>query len=76
MPNNYIAWKPSKINIFLHKIKRNDSNITEIACYPCFFDNKSAYPYNKKREEEIKVLGSEGFVRVAKNYELISYDQI
>ncbi|MFO7806950.1 MAG: ChbG/HpnK family deacetylase [Candidatus Moraniibacteriota bacterium] len=72
-PDKFISWHPIRKESLFKELKKNNSEITEMVCHPGYRDQKTLYPYNKQREEEIKVFKSENFRELIRGYQMVNY---
>jgi len=54
-PDLFISWHPTRVHMFLEKIEKSEW-LVEIVCHPGYYDADSDYPYNKYREQELRIM--------------------
>lgn len=75
-PSNFIHWHPKRKIAFFQQIRNVRSGVSELACHPGYFDTTSSSSYNKRREQELKLLKSKKFRHLIKKFKVISYNEL
>ncbi len=72
-PDQFISWHPDRKEKLFKDLKNARGKTIELLCHPGYFDPKSGLSYNRQREKELKILKSELFKKMIKDFELTTY---
>lgn len=72
-PDEFISWHPERKEKLFEKLEKFSKETAELVCHPGYYDSSCDYPYNKRREEELKILKSNEFQEKIKKFNLINY---
>lgn len=72
-PSKFISWHPKRKQKLFRSLDQLQNSFTELVCHPGYFDKNCKYPYNRQREEEMKILESEEFQKRLRRFKKANY---
>ncbi len=75
-PDEFISWHPERKSKLFERLEEMTERIVELVCHPGYYDPDCSYPYNERRESELKILNSNEFLKEISKFNLINYSSL